>query len=74
MRRSVNAGGLAGHDRCIDGLLLPVVDGHVPVTGRDEDELPRLRHDSDNITEIVSLEEVERLPGEHLVELGLIDA
>src|SRR5690554_2281889 len=42
--------------------LHPGVDGHMPVARRDEDELPRLCHESDDITEIASLEEVERLP------------
>ena len=46
----------------------------MPVARRYEDKLPCLCHDSDDITEIASLEEVERLPGEHLVEPGLIDA
>ena len=54
-------------------LLLAGVDGHVPVAGRDEDEFPRPRGDSDDVAEIASLEEVERLPREHLVELGVAD-
>ena len=44
------------------------------VAGRDEGEPPHLRGDDDDIAEIASLEEVERLPRGHLVELGLIDA
>lgn len=50
-------------------FLLAGVDSHVPVAGRYEDELPRLCRDSDDITKIASLEKVERLPREHLVEL-----
>ena len=55
-------------------LLLPGVDGHVPVTRGYEDELPHLCRDSDNVMEIAPLEEVERLPGEHLVEFRIADA
>ena len=53
------------------GLSLP---GLMVVAGRDEDEPPHLRGDGDDIAEIASLEEVERLPRGHLVEPGLIDA
>ena len=53
------------------GISLP---GLMIVAGRDEDEPPHLRGDDDDIAEIASLEEVERLPRGHLVELGLIDA
>jgi hypothetical protein len=55
-------------------FLVAGVDGHVPVAGRDEDELPCLRGDGDDIAEIAPLEEVERLPGDYLVELGVADA
>ena len=55
-------------------FLLAGVDGHVPVAGWDEDELPRSCGDGDDIIEIASLEKVERLPREHLVEFGVADA
>jgi hypothetical protein len=47
------------------GISLP---GLMVVAGRDEGEPPHLRGD-DDIGEIASLEEVERLPRGHLVEL-----
>jgi len=52
------------------GIPLP---GLMVITGRDEDELPRLRGNGD-IMKIPPLEEVECLPREHLVELGVADA
>ncbi len=52
------------------GISLP---GLMVVAGWYEDELPCLRGDGDDVAEIASLEKVERLSGEHLVELGITD-